>query len=95
MELNDANNIKNVIKEYRKVFEEPIIDLSSKLEVANSFEGSFIAETIKGHLEHMINDIQKMTTFLDSIDEAFDNSMEKKETVEVTLGLVDNNVEEV
>lgn len=62
-------NVKNVVNEYRSSLDEPVTKLSSKIEYANAFKGSSIAEAIKGYLESIVGEIQKVNTYLDGFDQ--------------------------
>ena len=67
-------NVKNVVNEYRSSLDEPVTNLSSKIEYANAFKGSSIAEAIKGYLESIVGEIQKVNTYLDGFDQVNNNT---------------------
>lgn len=77
--VNEVENMQTAIKNYKAGVEDSLSKLFHKIEYANAFKGSSIAEVIKGYLESMVTELQKVTTYVSELDQTLDS---KKEVVE-------------
>lgn len=69
MEPNAVQNMKDVINEYNDDLKGTIDNITSKIELANSFGDSCIAKTMKEYLEAIVGEINKVTAYVDSFNE--------------------------
>lgn len=63
-------DVQEKLTNYREGIDEPLAALSGDLEYLNAFRGSSIADTMKGYVDAIIAEIQKMTTVIDEFNDS-------------------------
>jgi hypothetical protein len=66
--VNEINNMQKAIANYKAKLEEPRSKLSQRIEYADNFKGSSIAEVIKGYLETMVHELDRVYTYVEGLD---------------------------
>lgn len=82
---NEITNMQKAIENYKAKLDEPRSKLSRRIEYANNFKGSSIAEVIKGYLENMVHELDRVYGCVEGLDQSLVFKEEKEETVEVEL----------
>jgi len=89
-------DIQSALDTYKAGVDEPLSQISSQADYALAFKGSNIAESMKGYLDAVIVEIQKMTSYLDefraSLDVVAANYEAQASTVSGTVGTDAANV---
>lgn len=91
--------IQEKLTNYKEGIDEPLLRLSGNLEYANAFRGSSIADTMKGYIDAIIAEIQKMTAVIDDFNNSLNivsmNYEREASQISGTVGSDAGNVEGV
>lgn len=90
-------DIQERLTEYREGIDEPLNALSAKLEYADAFRGSTIAETMKEFVQAVIDEIKKMTIVIDDFNNSLNivsmNYQMEADRISGQVGIDSSNVE--
>ena len=90
IQSDGIGEIQTALDTYKQGIDDPLAQISSDAEYAAAFKGSTIADQMKGYLDAVIAEIQKMTAYLDefraSLDVVAANYASQAETEAAQIG---------
>ena len=95
--VDEITNMQKAIANYRDNLEVSRSKLTQRIEYADNFKGSSIAEVIKGYLETMVQELDKVYTYVEGLDHDLvftDEEPAENVEVELTPALVPDGFQE-
>jgi len=69
---DSITTMQEAIRAYKAGIDEPLSQLSANVDYAAGFKGSSIAESLQIYLTKVIEEMQKMTAYIDEFDRSLD-----------------------
>ena len=97
--INESHigSMQEAIRQYKAGVDDPLSQLSTNVDYAAGFKGSSIAESMKTYLDRVIEEMKKMTAFIDNFDQSLGqvaaNCAGQAEAVSTTVSTDAENVE--